>query len=763
VERRYELARQKLQSGNYPGFEAAELLYRQILAERDDPLARALRARTLAQMTFEFGDAPDLASRAVASLGALASPEADEARTYLALARGDLDRGARMATTLRRKAADPTASYLVGRAELLLEHPDAAVEALKIAVEKLPRDPLFWHGLGLAQAAAHHDDLALDAYRRALDLNSNHIATLIDRAVLEVRDGTPTDRDAARAQLDGVTTKLVGDSSPGQLARAFLAIGELELANGELDGARRALASAVAKRRDGDALLSEELASAFLRALELDQAEKEAKRAVAGFGSSARLQPRLVLARVALARGRAKQALTTIDEAGTSRPEALVLRALANLQLGRRDAARFDAESALRVQPDLVAAKVVLARVEIADGHSDRAQKELDQLEHATTKLPEVASALGMVFAARFPERAKFWFNQALMRDPLAIEPRLELARLFRAGGKLDDAKAQLDTILQQNPQYVPAQRERAGIALDQGDTVAARDQYDALVDKAPDFETLIGAARAHLALGDFAGAQDRATRAAGAAPNPIAAEESNDLAARALLAAKKPAEVAALLRKIAPTAQRGETGGLLLLAYLALDQQDKAAEVRLIVPPRLRLSPEMLMARARLEITRGRDVAAESLALAALAKLQKPTAPRFIKAQTLTVLGRSRWEQGSFGAALKSLRAACTLDPKNPRAFYYLGMVLDDVGKKADARAAMETAVANDGQFADALYSLGRMREDAGDPKAADPYRKYLEVAPKGIYAEDVRRALAGQGKVRPTNSAPRRRRRGR
>src|SRR5262249_40070800 len=61
VAKRHELARQKLAAGNYPGFQAAELLYRQILTERDDAQARALRARVLAQMAFEFGDSPDAA------------------------------------------------------------------------------------------------------------------------------------------------------------------------------------------------------------------------------------------------------------------------------------------------------------------------------------------------------------------------------------------------------------------------------------------------------------------------------------------------------------------------------------------------------------------------------------------------------------------------------------------------------------------------------------------------------------------------------
>ncbi|HEY1587985.1 MAG TPA: tetratricopeptide repeat protein, partial [Polyangia bacterium] len=264
VAKRHELAKQKLASGNYPGFKTADLLYRQILAERDDPEARAQRARVLAQMAFEFGDSPELAERAIAALSDDASsPCADkkpgcqdvaEARVYLAMAKGELDRAARLAQALRRRFPDAAASYLVGRAELLLERPDSATDALRTAADGDPRNPMVLHGLGLAEATAHRDDRALEAYRRALADNANHIATIIDRALLQVDRGT--DRDAARDALEGVVGKLVADSSPGQLARAFLGLAELELQKGDVTAARRDLAAAGAKRRDGDALLS---------------------------------------------------------------------------------------------------------------------------------------------------------------------------------------------------------------------------------------------------------------------------------------------------------------------------------------------------------------------------------------------------------------------------------------------------------------------------------------------------------------------------
>jgi tetratricopeptide (TPR) repeat protein len=760
ITKRHDLARQKLLSGNYPGFQAAELLYRQILTERDDPPARAMRARVLAQMAFEFGDDPVKAERAVAGLGESDAEDAQAARVYLAMARGELERAQRMAQALRHKFPDGQGAYLVGRAELVLERPETAVDALRAAAEREPRDPLVLHALGMAEAAAHRDDRAFDAYKRALDANANHIATLIDRAILQVRDGQPTDRESARLTLEGVVTKLVGDASPGQLARGFLGLAELALARGDLAAARSALSNAVSKRRDGDALLSEELARSFARAFELDQAEREAQRAMAG---SSRLAPRLVLAEVALRRGRPKQALRVIEEAGTSRPEALVLRALAHLDLGSKDAARVDVDSALRVQPDLVAAKVALARVEIAEGHPERAQRELDRLERAL-KLPDVACARGEVFLALRPpdrERARFWFGEARRRDPLAVDARLALARLDVSDGRLEPARAELDDLLKLNPAYAPARRELAAINFSTGDAVAARDQFDALAETDADVPTLLGAARAHLVLGDVAGARERLDRADKLMPIGAFAEELADLRAMAALRDHQPAQAVALLAKLVAGSTRGETGALLMEAHVELEHPDLAARVRLQVPPRLRGSNELLVARARLAIERGLDPSAEALATAALERLRGPTASRWLRSQALVVLGRSQYDQGVFRPAQRSLKNAGDLDPMSARAFHYLGLVDEELGRRDEARAAIEQAVKNDPRYPDALYDAGRLRQAAGDARWREAFQQYLELAPRGTYADEARRLLDDSAK--PTSSPLRKQRRGR
>ena len=752
VKRRYELARQKLASGNYPGFLSAELLYRQILTERDDPPARALRARTLAQMAFEFGDPVDAAARAVAGLGDVKSEDAEEARVYLAMAKGETDRALRDSSSLMRKYADPPTTYLYGRAELLLDRPQAAVDALRRVTDLDPRDAIVQHALGVAEAALKHDDRALEAYRRALEANSNHLATIIDRALLQVRRGSPQDRDVAKGALGGVVEKLAQDCSPGQLARAHLGLGELELARGDLEAARRQLALAMEKRRDGDVTLDEDLARDFMRAFALDEAEREAKRAMAG---SPRIGPRLVLAEVALRRGRPQQAVDVIDVEGATRPEGLVVRALAHLALGHKDAARIDAEAALRVQPDSTGAKVALARVELAEGHADRAQRELERLERAE-KSAEVGTALGLVYAAeKLPDRAVVSLREAIARDPLSQEARITLASLLRESGRYDEAADELKQLLLYNPNYRPARAESARLAQVRGDLAAARDHWDALVKEDPDSESLLGGARAHLSLGDPAGAEERVLKAQkldGVDPDQV-----NELLARVWLAQRRPAEVVTLLRKGPPGNLRGPLLPLLMSAYLDLDQPERAREVLSLSPPRARFSTEALVSRARLAVERGHDLTAESLVTTALLRLRTPGAAAPLKSTALWVLGRSQWDQGDFRPALKALNSAVQLDPQSARAFYYQAMVDYDLRRPDDARRALETSVQLDGNFPEAVYYLARARADAGDPRAADSYRAYLTLAPKGAWADEANKALTAPPKAAAPLPRPR------
>jgi tetratricopeptide (TPR) repeat protein len=240
---------------------------------------------------------------------------------------------------------------------------------------------------------------------------------------------------------------------------------------------------------------------------------------------------------------------------------------------------------------------------------------------------------------------------------------------------------------------------------------------------------------------------------------SPELGDEATEILARAYLMQRRPADTVALLRKGPPSSLHPPLLALLMEAYLDLEQPERAAEVLSISPVRARAGVETTVARARLQVERGHDVTAESLATTALLRLRSPTASRVLKAEALMVLGRAQWEEGDFRPALRALKSAIELDPKSAAAFCYYGMANQDLHNLDEAKKALETAVQINPRYSDAVYFLGRMRADLGDPRAPEQFKAYLEMAPKGTYADDARRALG----LTPTNAPPRKRRRGR
>ncbi|MEO6950800.1 MAG: tetratricopeptide repeat protein [Polyangia bacterium] len=753
VARRYDMAQKKLATGNFAGYQAAELLYRQILSDRDDPRAAVLRAKVLSQLAFEFGEPPDAAQRALDALPKTSFPEQKEARIYLALAKGELDVALRQAVALLKERPGPQARYLVGEAYLLLDQPEDAGAALLTASAEDPQNAMVLHGLGLAEAAMHHTDRAFDAYGRALAANANHVATIIDRALLQLREGI--DRDAAAGSLEGVVGKLVADSSPGQLARAYVGLAEIELQKGNVAAARSALSSAAARRRDHPLLL-EELAQAYADAFELDPAEREAKRALQ---VSDRITARLILAEVALRRSRPVQALTVLEESGSSRPQVLVLRALAKLDLGRNGEARTDAELATHLDPSSVAAAVALARVDIAEGKYDSAQRRLEALE-AQGKHAEVAWALGQVYLARHqPDRARTYFRSALLRQPLLLEARLALARLLHDAGDLPEARDEVNRVLAVNAAYVPARRELASIALDLGDAIAARDELDALVDRDGDIDTLLGGARAHLLLGDAKGAEERADRAMRMHPSGPDLEAAVALKARALLLAHRPNDAILALLTPTRTAAHGELVALLITAYLDYNRLDWAQRAIDVAPLAARNGVELTLARARLALAEGRQQAARGLVADALLRLRTGRAPTWLRAEALGLEGQTELELGQAKVAVKSLRSSLELDPRAAHVQHELGLAYLDLRRIPEASAAFEAATLADPKLAESQYYLGWSRRAVGDRRGDDALRAYLALEPHGAVADDARRLLAG-GEVTQTSDRPRNRR---
>jgi Tfp pilus assembly protein PilF len=96
---------------------------------------------------------------------------------------------------------------------------------------------------------------------------------------------------------------------------------------------------------------------------------------------------------------------------------------------------------------------------------------------------------------------------------------------------------------------------------------------------------------------------------------------------------------------------------------------------------------------------------------------------------------------------AEKTFRTALELDTNNAPAHSGLAMALYGMEKDALASAEAKKAIALDTNAARAHLVLGLIasnRQDIAGAKKA--YKRYLELEPKGEYAEEVRRFMRAQ-----------------
>ena len=284
----------------------------------------------------------------------------------------------------RCDAASPTpaASYLVGRAELLLERPDSATDALRTAADGDPHNPIVLHGARARRGAAHRDDRALEAYRRALADNANHIATIIDRALLQVdRAHSIATRRAARSKASSASSSStrrpgswrarISGSPSSSCKRAMWRRRGAIWRPPAPSGATATRSCPRSWRRRSPTPTSSTPPS--VRPARAVGRSHDAAAGARRSGAAARA---------------AAQGARGHRRGGRRRgPSSLVMRAQASLMLGRKESARLDAEQALRVQPRRrVGPRCSLGRVDIADGHPEQAQRALAARSSATTQ-----------------------------------------------------------------------------------------------------------------------------------------------------------------------------------------------------------------------------------------------------------------------------------------------------------------------------------------------------------------------------------------
>lgn len=111
-----------------------------------------------------------------------------------------------------------------------------------------------------------------------------------------------------------------------------------------------------------------------------------------------------------------------------------------------------------------------------------------------------------------------------------------------------------------------------------------------------------------------------------------------------------------------------------------------------------------------------------------------------------LDIAGRLAYRAGDLTVAERRLRAAIAYAPKQTTARLALAYLLYDRKEDQEAARQFEVILKQAPNQPDAIYGLALTRYRLGDNRrAAELWRRYLEIVPKGRWADEARRYLAG------------------
>lgn len=459
-----------------------------------------------------------------------------------------------------------------------------------------------------------------------------------------------------------------------------------------------------------------------------------------------------------------------LSACGSQDPQELIVSAREHMKKNDNAAAIIELKNALQAQNNLPEARLLLGQVLLTNGDPVGAEAELRKAREQNYKPDEVTPLLARAWLAQGQERkVTEAFDQVRLESPQAQADLLtSLAIAWRAEEKSDKFRQRLEAALQLQPGYAPALIERARLkAADRqfNDAVAELDQ---LLQREPQN------AEAHKLRGDVllygTGQRDQALAAYRAAV--VASPKFLDGHAalvRLLMAEGKTDEVAQALEKLVALAPSHPVT-LYLQTQMALQKQDfKLAKET--VQKLLKRTPDsptaneiagvielqtgsVIQAQTHLskalQAAPGLRVARRALVLAHLRAGQADQAvaalPEGLKPETadtdtgmLSVAGRAYMAKGDFALAQAFFKRAAAADPKDPGKRTSLALSQFQMGQTDLALIELNDIAAQDsGTVADmALINAHMQRRDFDKAlsaignlekkRAQDPMPKHL------------------------------------
>ncbi|CAH1084763.1 XrtA/PEP-CTERM system TPR-repeat protein PrsT [Candidatus Nitrotoga sp. 1052] len=414
------------------------------------------------------------------------APKAAELHTALGLSKlalGENDRAvAEMETATALDTKSSQAGVLLVMTHLRLKEYDKALAAAKTLEKEQPDNPLAHNLKGAAYLGKNDSVAARASFEKALSIQPTNFTTVMNLVQLDLRDKKP---EIAKKRLEAILEKNKKNS------QVMTALADLALSQGQTKEATTWLENASKENPDAlqPAML---LATHYLRIGEKQKALTLAQK-LQGSNSS-NPEALNILGQAQFVNGDKPAALATYNRLAAMKPDsapAQFLIAAVHMAMQNQPAASDALKKALSLQPDYLEAQLALASLEASKGNYEQALAIARQIQKKSEKSPIGFVLEGdVLMAQKKPDLAVKAYEQAftisksgplivklhsslshagkgkeagsrltqwLKEHPADTETRIYLAGTYLAEKKNKEATEQYETILRQEPKYVPA------------------------------------------------------------------------------------------------------------------------------------------------------------------------------------------------------------------------------------------------------------------------------------------------------------------
>ena len=459
-------------------------------------------------------------------------------------------------------------------------------------------------------------------------------------------------------------------------------------------------------------------------------AEKELREAIKLGVDTPELQ--MGLARAVLLQSRFEEVLAKL---ATLRPaehgnEFYLVRAQAQLRLGRFDTARLDLDTVLKTDPDNAQAHRGLAGLALASQDIDEAGRQIDKsLEVATTDVEGWVLKGEVLLRQRDYQGAGNAFTTALDGNHSHLLARVGLTRALLAQNKSDEALEHIEILTKANP-YSPVNSYLAALAFRQkSDVPAMQLALREVLKAAPNHAaSLLMLGAIHYENAELELALELLSRFVQQQPDDL---RGNKLLAAVLIKKENYAQgVAQLERMVAIYPDDPQLLALLGSAYMAAKDYEKANEY---MSRASELEPDISSLRTQLALTHfatgDTDSGISELKSAAAAETE------FGRADYLLLLVHLR--QKEYSEALEIAENLAREQPDNPVPHNLIAAAHEGMGDLEKARLSYERALEIKPDYVTGALNLARLDYQSGNTQATkDRYTAVLTTHPTNIFA---------------------------